>query len=422
MKKKFYSVVTLACMLFYACSNELQVSPSAPGSNEEVVSSDFRSLDEAIAIANKSVSMLGDGTRGVTDRTVDKSKVFAVKNKGTRTSSENAFNHDTLMYAINFEDGNGYAIVSANRATEALIAVTESGSYSPEEVSENEGLNYYMENAAKYVSSSVTKPLPFLKERDTIASRLRSGFPLDTKWGQKNYFGRFAPNNICGCFPLAVMEIMSYYSYPTTMTLHYLGDNDSTININWTDIYKHKVYKETNFANHELICSAPSEAHTYISHIAREIGYEANCTYSTNSTGTAMSNMLPCVTGFGFTNAQIKDYEPGCTTTYLSQKHPLIFLAYSSEGGHAWVVDACIREHLTITDRSGLNIGESARTYEVDKIYNHYNWGWNGVDNGYYLDNVFDVSEYSELDDTNYKNDNIEYNFNQGNWYLTMWP
>ena len=422
MKKLFNLVVTLAGMLFYACSNELQVSPSMPDSNEEVVSSDFRSLDEAIAIANKSVSMLGDGTRGVMDRTVDKSKVFAVKNKGTRTSSENAFNHDTLMYAINFEDGNGYAIVSANRATEALIAVTESGSYSPEEGSENEGLNYYMENAAKYVSSSVTKPLPFLKERDTIATRQQTGTPLDTKWGQTGYFGRFAPNSLSGCFPLAVMEIMSYHNFPSAMTLHYLGNNDCTININWTDIKKHKLHKGTCSSIHESSCNASSDAHTNISHIAREIGYEANSVYYENATTTFDQYLVTCVNGFGFTNAQIKDYEPGCTTTYLSQGHPMIFLGKTTDVGHAWIVDAYINEHLTITDRSGLNIGESARTYETDRIYNHYNWGWNGIDNGYYLDSVFDVSKYDQLDSSKKQYVETGYNFNKDNWYLIMWP
>ena len=418
MRKISCTTAALACLLFYACSNELS-TPSLSTDNGSTLS-DFRSLEEAVEIANKSVSMLGDGTRSTTDRVVDSKKIYAVKNHSTRTSSENTFNHDTLMYAINFEDGNGYAIVSANRATEALIAITESGSYSPDEPSDNEGLNYYMENAAKYVSVSSLQPLPYIKERDTIASRLRSGFPLDTKWGQKNYFGRFAPNNICGCFPLAVMEIMSYYSYPSTMTLHYPGGNDSIISINWTDIYKHKVYNAIRV--HDLDCEASSEAHTNISHIAREIGYEAECIYGTNSTGTYRSKELPCVIGLGFTNAEMKDYEPGCTTSYLSQGHPLIFVGSSEDGGHAWVVDACIREHLTITDRSGLKIGESARTYEVDNIYNHYNWGWDGIDNGYYLDNVFDVSEYSELDDTKYKNDNIDYNFNQNNQYLIMWP
>ena len=39
---------------------------------------------------------------------------------------------------------------------------------------------------------------------------------------------------------------------------------------------------------------------------------------------------------------------------------------------------------------------ESITTYTY---YNHFNWGWNGNNNGYFLSNVFDVTQYKILDE-----------------------
>jgi hypothetical protein len=49
--------------------------------------------------------------------------------------------------------------------------------------------------------------------------------------------------------------------------------------------------------------------------------------------------------------------------------------------------------------------------------YNHLNWGWDGYNNGYYLTNVFDTQNYSELDFG--VSGSVDYNFSAK---LYMYP
>ena len=41
--------------------------------------------------------------------------------------------------------------------------------------------------------------------------------------------------------------------------------------------------------------------------------------------------------------------------------------------------------------------------------YNHINWGWNGRNNGYFLDNIFDTQNYQNLDSSPYSTVNINF-------------
>ena len=109
--------------------------------------STIRSFDEALQIAQSSISLVdGTGqTRSGSPRKIDLNnwKIFENDLKTRANSNSN----DTLMYVFNFEDNQGFAIVSASKETEGLIAVTESGSYDPSTSSNIDGFNIYMDMA-----------------------------------------------------------------------------------------------------------------------------------------------------------------------------------------------------------------------------------------------------------------------------------
>ena len=59
---------------------------------------------------------------------------------------------DTLIYAINFTDNQGYVLVSANKETAPILAVIDKGNYQ-KDTDENESYENFLNNAKNYVSS-----------------------------------------------------------------------------------------------------------------------------------------------------------------------------------------------------------------------------------------------------------------------------
>ncbi len=85
---------------------------------------------EAAGIARQAVALLESSAATRTSRsrrTLDPANVKYFVLPATR-SGEPA---DTLMYVFNFADSAGFALVSAIRASDQLLAVTEKGSYAP---------------------------------------------------------------------------------------------------------------------------------------------------------------------------------------------------------------------------------------------------------------------------------------------------
>ena len=101
------------------------------------------SIEEAIQIAMEGASMLEDSpiTRSHIARSVDRNNIKPYVKAATRADEE----ADTLFYVVNYADSAGFALVSSSRIHgDPLLAVTEQGSYTPGESTENEGFNYYI--------------------------------------------------------------------------------------------------------------------------------------------------------------------------------------------------------------------------------------------------------------------------------------
>lgn len=150
MKKRHFIFIATAILLV-SCTTEKYY--------DEVEQQEFKSLSfnkrsyaEALEIANDAISMLGDDavTRGGFPRKIDERHgVKYITNTITRSGTS-----DTLLYIFNYEGEEGYAVVSANKNTDGLLAVTESGSYDPSIGTDNPGLAMFMDMAEDYVVSA----------------------------------------------------------------------------------------------------------------------------------------------------------------------------------------------------------------------------------------------------------------------------
>lgn len=95
--------------------------------------------------------------------------------------------------------------------------------------------------------------------------------------------------------------------------------------------------------------------------------------------------------------------------------------------GHIWVVDGFYHKKIVIADTvyyaTGLNTPEYELVFtEFNEYYNHINWGWEGMFNGYFLDNVFMVSSNSAmLDSSPYSPYNVPDDYSDRTRYFVVY-
>ena len=407
MKTRLLSLLA-ATVILVGCSNQEAVETSAPmPENQEA--GNIRSYDEALEIARKSISLV-DGsskTRASSPRkiSVNDTKVCLADTR-TRTSS---CADDTLMYVFNFEDNQGFAIVSANRNTEALIAVTEQGFYDPEVESDNEGFNYFMERAKDYVTQSAGRggfiPIPETKD-SVVYSNTTVGPYLTVNWGQTHPEGEYCSNGMSGYANTAIAQIMSYYESPLTISLTYPNADISVQYLNWTQMKSHQT-------GHGLSACPNQGIHRSIGRLLRQLGALTNSSYNTTYTQTYNSNIPSAVSSIGYQSCSWTGYNYDTGVNHLNSGHLLLLNGQSGSTSHHWVFDGYITTIQTTYhfEKSAVNQNEWILVDVTSVVYSrlcHYNWGWYGDCNGYFLSGVFNTQS-AELYENQYNT--VSYNF-----------
>lgn len=217
----------LSLFIACACTNEEYVLESV--ANQETGMSNTRSMSEVLQIANNAAQLLqGVQTRSAI-RTVDPTATQYVITPSTR----NAGGNDTLLYIVNYADEQGFAVISANRQAEGLLAVVEQGTYGVDGkyYTDNPGFTAFMEQAETYARSVQSLP-PVIDEgnvpmeqkiiNDTTYNNTIEPL-VSVRWGQTGIEGKYCPNGIAGCSNVAMAQIMSYFRYPLNMNITYPG-------------------------------------------------------------------------------------------------------------------------------------------------------------------------------------------------------
>lgn len=234
MKLYLYPIIALG-LIASSCNNDAveEPQPSVIAKNTITYSPSAinRTLDEAISIANEAKGMLNNSksSRAGINREIDLTD--GIKYVVSNVSRSNP---DTLLYILNYKDNAGFAVISTRRSTEALLAVTESGTYTSPDDCDNPGFNMFMDMAIAYVADApFTPPTPptggdqfeiqevkreeITLVNDTLPHR------VEVEWDQTGIYGTYCKNGIAGCNNVAAAMAMSYFEYPSSILLTYLG-------------------------------------------------------------------------------------------------------------------------------------------------------------------------------------------------------
>jgi hypothetical protein len=285
-----------------------------------------------------------------------------------------------VAYAINFEAG-GFVLVSASGKTLPVLGYSFENNFNPSQVPDalKAWLAYYGRQLDEANGRNLAEPW-ILRKRALLTAADRSDGPwryvqpmLRTTWDQGiNYNGACPPDAqgpggrcYAGCVATAVGQLMYYHRWPNQGTGEYS--------------YLHPVYGEqyANFGETnyywngmETALTGPNE---HLSRLLYHLGISFDMDYGPNGSGmwnhsaaNSMRNFFKYgpETQYVFRDETTMNWD-SIIIANLEVRKPLYYAGWEAAGsqnGHAFVCDG----------------------YDPDEFY-HFNWGWSGSNDGYFL-------------------------------------
>lgn len=352
-----------------------------------------RTASEALQLAQQHV-MKSASFRGTTSTP-------AMKLAYTEIDSSSQAKNE-LFYIYNKSDSSGYVIVSGDDRANTILGFADSGNFNYKKMSD--GLRYWLGRFSKQMKRIVNRSASNALKSTSSSSQSTASkssasasnsvvvSPFVTAlWDQGSPYNELCPTvrgQYCytGCVATAMAEVMYYFQYPTTGT----GSNSYTS-------VTHRFSLSVNFAKTTFDwadmtasygSSSTSAQETAVATLMYDCGVSCDMDYGVDAddgSGAYSQDMARAmVKNFSY-NSNLQIYERDFYTysewlnmvkTELDNARPVLYDGESSEGGHQFVCD-------------GYNSGD----------YFHFNWGWSGEDNGYFLLtalNPGDPSDYSD--------------------------
>lgn len=421
MLKKLFAIVCMAIAV-WACNNsedDVLVVPETNDVQAGELLTGIRTEAEARACAMEAYATFYGASRSLT-------LIKDVKCVTSKGGSRSAVG-DTLYYVVNTEDNAGYALIAADRNLPPVLAVTESGNIENVDSVETPGASIFLgalETAGRFEirddlkdSTKIIKPIyPIDPLKDytskTIITDTKTGPKTPCQWGQTFPEGHYFPNQQAGCGNVASVLAMSCFEEPKTFP----GYDNKTIDIDW-ELLKQHITSGPLYDHCGYSVAAPQ--HKLLAYLCRSVAIKNNSTYGQNTTGTVMQDI----------NRMFKQYVPNLTVSDVIYEFPDINSAVSkdvyivgatcADGSHAFIIDGKLIHKVVHNryERSKLSTSDddwklisSTTQYEY---YSHINWGWNGVDNGYFASYPFRTDAAREYDGlsghTDYYSSNYHY-------------
>ncbi|MFR9542996.1 MAG: C10 family peptidase [Rikenellaceae bacterium] len=392
------------------------------------------SKDDVMLEAESIIDLLdGNSTRSSSRKIKD---VIILENEKNVTRSHGEQNIvDTMAYIVNFADNLGYVVLSADRRTDNILALSEMGNLDVSEDDIPSGLAVYFANAetlyeqqiieAKTQQNELLESALAKLSNNDIQTRATSQtavysqwenyneqpYLVKVRWGQDSPYNDNAPlinggRAAAGCVATAIAQVMSYHEFPT----YY----------NWEEINK-------------LYYPSTPTAKSDVARMFRTIGDNVSMNWGLPQDGGSGAQTVNARTHFtrmGYKNiGTMKAYNHNGVISNINNLRPVILRGNSYmntythrhwflgkkhthteySGGHAWVVDGYLTRRRSVSILS--NGVEQYKYYETQTLV-HCNWGWSSsYYNGYYNSGAFSANKgpVTRAGESNNYQFNIEY-------------
>ena len=404
MKKRLFLSCLCVAVAFSSCNNEdVAMSEENPveivSEQENVYRISKEEAKENLLFFMEQMDKPLEGeisTRNKAVRTVKNVEVIG-NNKEKIMTYASAYDNnllstikaETLMYQINFEENQGFAIVSADKRSNKIYAIIDEGSFRVDQIkqTDNPGFILFMEAAIKkeveYIAAYNNKYATTYSEGSggpggtVVGGNPPTGIlvgktppRLKTRWGQREPYNLYIPNNgSTGCLEVAVAQILSYYQTINSFTYY-----TTNVTLNWNKIISDCQNLNPHYGGLNL--NSERQSTEQVAHLLRylalmQMDYYGASVWLCDHCGL---DRLP----------YYNYYTANQAYTYVALGSLILMtgLGYDSSNnvvGHAWVIDG------------GAQYKRSA-TSNIYDYYSHCNWGWFGECDGYFLSEVFNLN------------------------------
>lgn len=264
-------------------------------------------------------------------RSLDDLRIETVEyiSSGASTRSNNA---DTLFYLVNYENNQGFMLLSADERMMPVYAMSDEGRLDLSDTITNEGLRQFLQMAK--ADAQMLPPVPPLSPGPIVSDPFdytydRTVSPKLSKnirqFHQDYPFNKYCFTNdgqqaLVGCVPLAAATLVAYYHENVQV---------EDIDLDWESI-NNDVYND-DFYNFLSIIGSRK----YIN-----VRYGTN---GTNGTGGSSTDVPPVLRKFGLNVSNVMSFDEIEVAKAL--ENGLVYVdGNKPQGkGHAWVLDGYIR-------------------------------------------------------------------------------
>ncbi|MBO6059619.1 MAG: C10 family peptidase [Bacteroidaceae bacterium] len=278
---------------------------------------------------------------------------------------------ENLLYVMNIDSDAGFYVLSADDCAPALLGYCNNGSFSYSQAPDalKWWLSQYQNDIQKAIRNGLSISRASAIEHEPV-------LPLvQTMWGQTAPYNNDCPaygsrKSPTGCVATAMAQIMNFHQWPVT------GTNTKT----YTDSESGQTIT-ANFSSHtyawdymqnEYTAEAVGPAADAVTLLMKDCGVSVEMAYGSNSSG-ANGILVPfaMISYFSYSKAMKNNPREFYTDTEWEQMlldeldagRPIFYTGHTvKDEGHAFICDG----------------------YDTDGYY-HFNWGWSGVGDGYYL-------------------------------------
>lgn len=324
-----------------------------------------------------------------------------------RAPSAAADRGNDLYYIFNLDEG-GFIIASADDRARAILGRCDEGTWDPNNIPP--AMQGWLNNMSEALKALQTlpQPLPEGRGEDTTANdsplsygvtsplprREGAGVGLlgDITWGQGEPYFNECPaigssHSATGCAATAMAQIMRFHSYPERGA----GSNSyvsETIKFQISEDFSQTTYDWANMkTSYPMSVDGKTKYYTdneatAVARLMYHLGAASNMDYNTGASGTTEAPMLRAMTeNFQYDRSLQIYYRDYFTSpewyallqSEIDARRPVLMNGYSISGGHAFVIDGY-----------DTTMGPG---------YFHFNWGWNGMSNGYYSVDITDPGQ-----------------------------
>ena len=367
MKKIYiWSILTLIITIFFPTA--LLAQKSTPTNGAGTTAQHETHMTSAYALdVGYAFMRTGEGSKGNGTKSGNLSKQ-AMQLVYTGQAYDSLTGTTTDCYYVFALQPKGFVIVAADDRVEPILGYSYDNNFVVEGMPDH--VRGWLSNYERQIEAVAKNDLQPEPATQTKWTRLKSGQSMSTRsgesvgplitteWGQTGVYGSLCPNGNVGCVGVAMAQVMNYWQYP--------GKGVGHIDYSGNEVF----FNETTY-NWDSLYIIPNALPTLMYHAAMG-SWSKFCSGSTGSTIDAarigMATFFDYDTSSYFANEN--DYFNyqwlSMIKTNLDDSIPVLYRGdISSGGGHAWVCDG----------------------YDENDMF-HMNWGWEGLDNGWFLLNA----------------------------------